>query len=93
MRTSVSRLFVYFSLFSYNCCASCCRDNKNSVCRVHGTGYQAALANVEAAVRQEYIEFDLRYKFSLIPPRSFHSFVSGIVGRYNASVWLLNKKL
>ena len=53
-------------LTSYNCCASCCRDNKDSVCKVHGTGYQAAVANVEAATHQKYIEFDLRYTLPLL---------------------------
>ena len=54
----VLSLYIYLS---YNCCAQCCRDNKNSVCRVHGTGYQAALAQVDAATHYQFFEFDLRY--------------------------------
>lgn len=46
---------------SYNYCASCCRDSKNSVCRAHGTGYQAAVSAVEAAATQKHFEFDLSY--------------------------------
>ena len=36
------------------------------MCKVHGTGYQAAVANVEAATHQKYIEFDLRYTLPLL---------------------------
>ena len=48
-------------VLSNNCCADCCRDKKNSVCRVHGTGYLAAEAAVESAIHQGFIEFDMRY--------------------------------
>ena len=47
--------------YSYNCCASCCRSQSGSVCRAHGTGYQAAVAAVEGAVQYGYREFDLRW--------------------------------
>lgn len=46
---------------SYNCCAACCRSQSSSVCRAHGTGYQAAVAAVEGAVQYGYQEFDLRW--------------------------------
>ena len=46
---------------SNNCCADCCRDKKNSVCRAHGTGYLAAEAAVESATHQGFLEFDMRY--------------------------------
>ena len=62
----LSLCHFHHCLTSYNCCASCCRDNKDSVCKVHGTGYQAAVANVEAATHQRYIEFDLRYTLPLL---------------------------
>ena len=45
------------------------------MCKVHGTGYQAAVANVEAATHQRYIKFDLRYTL----PEVISQFVNGVL--------------
>ena len=46
--------------YSYTRCATCCRGNRESVCRVHGTGYSVAERSVESAILYQLYQCDIR---------------------------------
>lgn len=46
---------------SYRFCASCCRNFTNSVCGVHGTGFQASQERVLQACKEQAYELDLSF--------------------------------
>lgn len=52
--------FVYFIIFRYERCAKCCRMDKESVCRAHGTGYESAIAQIELALTHQLFCVDIR---------------------------------
>ena len=54
------RLTLITLSHSYMCCATCCRGNSESVCRVHGMGYLVAERSVESAVLHRLYQCDIR---------------------------------
>ncbi|XP_064403664.1 malignant fibrous histiocytoma-amplified sequence 1 homolog isoform X2 [Halichondria panicea] len=54
----------------YNCCATCCRAEDNSICRVHCTGYNTCSQAATTAYSLTYSHFDISYAhLKLCPPQ------------------------
>ncbi|XP_065920600.1 uncharacterized protein [Dysidea avara] len=54
----------------YERCAVCCRMDKDSVCRAHGTGYESAMAQIELALTHQLYCVDISYaQIQQCPPR------------------------
>ena len=64
----VLQCFVPSTRYSY--CGPCCYSRPDSVCKAHGTGYQAAVDTVDNALKYMYYEVDISYSnLTKTPPR------------------------
>ena len=57
-------------ILRFNACGRCCRGNPGSVCRAHGTGYEAASNELDSALQYGYVEVDISYSnLKTCPPQ------------------------